>query len=108
MFKSSILRTWVIAFVCCTIVAAVVYGLMIPGRGNSFEDGMAYFLLPGISLYTLLNGSLLFGGGFGEAGNFFVIGLSSALAWSLVAVLAVQGFSRLRRTKGGAKGGTLG
>jgi len=95
IFKSSFLRTWVIAAVCCAIAAALVYGMMPPERGNGFEEDVAYFLFPGVALYVLLNGSLLFGGGFGDIGNFLIIGLSSALTWSLVVVLVVQGISWL-------------
>jgi hypothetical protein len=100
VFNNSILRTWVIAMVCCTLVATVVYGMMTPERGNGFEQGVAYFLFPGVALYSLLNGSLLFGGGFGNTGDFLIIGLSSALVWSFVVVLVVQGFSWLRHRHG--------
>ena len=95
IFNSSILRTWVIAAVCCTIIAIFVYGMMPPERGNSFEQGVAYFLFPGVALYVLLNGSLLFGGGLGDVGTFLIIGLSSGIAWSLVVVLLMQGISWL-------------
>lgn len=95
ILNNTILRTWIIAAICCTIVATFVYNMMPPERGNSFEQGVAYFLFPGVALYTLLNGSLLFGSGFGKVGNFLVIGLSSGIAWSFVVVLLVQGISWL-------------
>ena len=95
LFNSSFLRTWVTAAVCCTIIAALVYGILPPQRGNDFEQGVAYFFFPGVGLYALLNGSLLFGGGFADIGNFLLIGLSSVLAWSLVVVLVVHGSSWL-------------
>ena len=95
LFNSSNLRTWVIAAVCCTIVAALVYDMMPPEPGNSLEQGVAFFLYPGVALYVLLNGSLLFGGGFGNISDFLIIGLFSAFAWSLVVLLVVQSISWL-------------
>jgi len=94
-FNSSFLRTWVIAAICCTIVTALVYGMMPPERSNGFEQIVAHLLFPGVALYVLLNGSLFFGSSFGSIGNFLIIGLSSALAWSLVVALVVQGISWL-------------
>ena len=46
---------------------------------------LSWLLWPGVWLYVLVNGSLLFEGGFGDFGNFLVVALGSALFWSLLA-----------------------
>ncbi|MFA7382401.1 MAG: hypothetical protein WC001_03040 [Desulfurivibrionaceae bacterium] len=98
--NSSIMRTWVIAAVCCTIIATLVYGMMPPEQGNHFAQGAAYFLFPGVAFYVFLNGSLNFGRGFGIIGDFLIIGLGSALAWTVAVVIVAQGFSWLRQRPG--------
>jgi hypothetical protein len=96
MTSRSILRTWVIAAACCTLVAALIYAMMPMNSTIDFRNGIAYFLIPGIAAYTLLNGSLLFGSGFGSAGNFLVIVVGSGLAWSFGIALVVQAVLWLR------------
>ena len=95
MFNKTILRTWAVAAVCCTITAIFVYAMMPPESGSGFQQIIAYFLLPGVALYVLLNGSLLFGGGLGDVGNFLIIGLGSALAWSIAILFVVRWISWL-------------
>ena len=50
---------------------------------------LTWFLWPGVRLYTILNASLLFGGGFGQIGDFLLIAAGSALAWSLLIALII-------------------
>ncbi len=96
----SVLRAWGVAAGCCTLVAALIYG-MLPMDGTlNFSHGLEYFLFPGVAAYTLLNGSLLFGGGFGDICNFFIIVLGSALAWSFVIALLGQALLWIRHHRG--------
>ena len=46
-------------------------------------------LLPGVGLYVLLNGSLLFGSGLGRVGEFVVFVVGSAVAWASLLSLLV-------------------
>ncbi len=52
-----------------------------PAAGSP-TTALSYILLPGFALYTALNGSLLFGSGFGRAGDYIVIAIGSAAAWA--------------------------
>jgi hypothetical protein len=66
----------------------------------TIESPFSWVFLPGIGLYVLLNGTLLFGGGFGKFGDFLVIGVGSAFAWSIPAAAffaAVAWMARRRR-----------
>jgi hypothetical protein len=82
----SFMATWVLSFAGCFSLAVISYGLA--QSGSPLRIYFSYVLLPGVGLYTLLNGSLLFGSGFGAVGNFLIVGLGSAVVWSLaVAVL---------------------
>lgn len=45
---------------------------------------LSWGLLPGVALYAVLNGSALFGAGFGKIGNFAIIAAGSAAAWTLL------------------------
>jgi hypothetical protein len=86
MRLKNLLTVWVLAFGFFSILASILYILapLINGPGKVFS----YVLWPGVSLYSLLNGSLLFGGGFGQSGNFVVIALGAAAVWaSLTALL---------------------
>ena len=96
MYNKSILHAWVIGVICCTIIAALVYAMMPPEEGNFFQRSVSYFLWPGFALWVQLNGSLLFGVGFGKIGDFFVIALGSALAWSIQIFFVVRGIVWLR------------
>lgn len=72
---------WVQSFAVFSLLAAVAYALP-PGRAAS------PILIPGVGLYVVLNGSLLFGSGFGGPGDCLVIVFGSAAVWaSLFAVL---------------------
>ncbi len=48
-------------------------------------------LIPGVGLYVVLNGSLLFGSGFGRVGDGLVIVFGSAAGWAslFVALLLI-------------------
>jgi hypothetical protein len=96
----SVLRAWIVAAVSCALVAALIYGMLPMDGAIGFKHGLEYFLFPGVAAYTLLNGSLLFGGGFWDIGNFLIIVLGSALAWSLVIVLMGQVLLWIRHHRG--------
>ena len=95
MLNRPFLHTWVVGVVCCTIIAALVYAMMPPEQGSFFQQSISWFLLPGVALYVQLNGSLLFGGGFGNIGDFLIIAMGSALAWSIPVPFVVRGISWL-------------
>ena len=90
MSVRSVLHSWFVINIYCTITAVLVYAMMPAESGSLFQQIITGFLYPGTVLYVLLNGSLLFGGGFGKFGDFLVIGMSSALTWSLVILFAVR------------------
>ena len=73
-------------FTALALLTSSVYALM-PIAG-AFETALSYTLLPGVALYTALNGSTLFGAGFGRIGNYLVIALCSALAWTVLVGIA--------------------
>lgn len=95
MFNKPFLHIWVVGVLCCTLSAALVYTMMPPERGSFFQQVISWFLLPGVALYVQLNGSLLFGGGFGKIGNFIIIAMGSALTWSIPIPFVVRGISWL-------------
>ncbi len=75
---------WAQSFAAFSLLASVAYALP-PGRAAS------PILIPGVGLYVVLNGSLLFGRGFGGLGNCLVIVVGSAAAWAslFVALLLI-------------------
>lgn len=73
---------WLLAFCVLSAFASVAYALT--------PSVLSFVLWPGVGLYTLLNGSLLFGGGFGTIGNYLVIALGSAVAWASLLVLVMR------------------
>jgi hypothetical protein len=79
------LTVWVFAFGFFAILASISYVLA------PFDGGLGHaiscVLWPGIGLYSLFNGSLLFGGGFGRVGSFVVVALGAAAAWASLAAL---------------------
>ena len=77
------------------LVASVVYALM-PLEGP-IGVLLSYVLLPGVAMYANLNGSLLFGAGLGDFGNFFVIALGSAAVWAVLVVALVACAAALAR-----------
>lgn len=81
---------WGWVFVGCFILATLAYATA-PSAGST---AVSYVLWPGVVLYAALNGSLLFGAGFGTVGNFLFIAAGSALAWSLVFGLLVLAWLR--------------
>lgn len=66
---------WAQSFAAFSLIASVAYALP-PGRATS------PILVPGVGLYVVLNGSLLFGGDFGRVGDCLVIVFGSALVWA--------------------------
>lgn len=73
---------WALSFICCFALATLSYFSI---QGNTeLRPVLSWMLWPGVWLYGLLNGSLFFGGGFGDLGNFLVVGIGSALVWSLL------------------------
>jgi hypothetical protein len=96
MFDSSFLRAWVIGFGCCAIVASTLYFSPFsetPSSGSPF----AWLLWPGVFLWVQLNGGgFLFAPGFGDVGDFAVMALGSALAWSIPIPFVAKLVSRVR------------
>ncbi|MGH8703161.1 MAG: hypothetical protein ACREVR_18570 [Burkholderiales bacterium] len=90
MPQNQLFRNWAVVGLSCAIVSSVVYALVLQPRGGALENSMAWLLFPGIALYAQLNGSLLFGGGFGSLGDYLVIALGSALAWSAPIVVLIR------------------
>ena len=86
---------WVLVFAGCFASAALVY-VLAPATGG--YGLLSWLLWPGIGLYTLLNGSLLFGGGFGQLGDFFLVTAGSAVTWSLLVAPVVFLGVRIRRS----------
>ena len=96
IFNKPILYSWIIGVVCCVIISTIVYAMMPAKPGNSFQLAISGFLLPGFFLWVQMNGSLLFGSGFGKVGDFLIIALGSALAWSAFIPFITYGILWLR------------
>lgn len=94
----SFLVTWCLIFACCFVLAAAAYAFS-PSAGSGWA-ALSYVLWPGVGLYTALNGSLLFGGGFGKVGNFLLIAAGSAFAWSFVMGLLMLAWRRHSKALG--------
>jgi len=97
MFDRSFLRTWLIGFGCCAIVASILY--FSPFSDSPFYEswGISWFMWPGFFLWVQLNGGgFLFASGFGFAADFALIALGSALAWSIPIALVAKAVSRAR------------
>lgn len=97
--RRALIRVWTISLVASTVVAAIVYAVIAPWAGSPLQRGVVWILWPGIALWVQLNGSLLFGAGYGAIGDFLVIVLTSALAWSIPIALVAWGVSRLRQRR---------
>jgi hypothetical protein len=97
--RRALIRVWVISLIASAVVAAIVYAVIAPWVGSPLQRGVGWFLWPGIALWVQLNGSLLFGAGYGAIGDFLVIVLASALAWSIPIAFVVWGVSRLRQRR---------
>ena len=95
MLTRSSLAVWLLIFIGCLSLAVVSYGLA--QSDGPLRTHSAYVLWPGVGLYTLLNGSLLFGGGFGALGNFLLVSLGSAVAWSLLIAVLFGAWVRVLR-----------
>jgi hypothetical protein len=92
----ALLATWAVAFTVFAAIAAVAYALQPASAG--FGQGLSHVLAPGASLYVFLNGSLLFGGGFGRSGNALVFVVGSAAVWAtalLAGILLVRAVASL-------------
>lgn len=81
------------AIACCLSSASYVLTLYLP---QSYRAYVAWPLFPGVAAYSIINGSLLFGNGFGKLGNMAVIVLCSATIWAFVVyyLLVRQWFKR--------------
>ena len=75
---------WAQSFAAFSLLAALAYALP-QGRAAS------PILIPGVGLSVVLNGSLLFGSGFGRVGDCLVIVFGSAAGWAslFVALLLI-------------------
>lgn len=85
---------------------ALVFGvcvlsyLLAPVVPTGHRDWVALPLYPGVSVYSAVNGSLLFGAGFGQVGNLLLIVGCSGLFWlGLLAAMVA-----LLRGRAGSKG----
>lgn len=84
---------------------ALVFGVCVlshvlaPVVPTGYRDWVALPLYPGVALYSAVNGSLLFGAGFGQVGNLLLIGGCSGLFW-----LALLSALVLLRSRSGSKG----
>ena len=85
-FKA-LVSIWAVVFAAVAAVGAVVYAQLPALTGPGLW--LSPVLGPGVALYDVLNGSLLFGSGFGRLGNFAVFVLGSAVAWASVLVVLV-------------------
>ena len=92
-----LLTVWALVFGLFAILASISYVLapLKDGLGNV----ISYILWPGVGLYSLFNGSLLFGDGFGQIGNFVVIALGSAAAWASLAALLLPIVASIARAR---------
>lgn len=73
---------WTLAFALFTVLGAITYARVLSHDGSS--HWLLPVLTPGFGLYVLLVGSLLFGRGFGQAGDAAVFVGGSAAAWARV------------------------
>ena len=73
---------WTLAFALFTVLGAITYARVLSHDGSS--HWLLPVLTPGFGLYVLLVGSLLFGRGFGQAGDAAVYVGGSAAAWARV------------------------
>jgi hypothetical protein len=90
--SKSLALIWAFAFAGCFAMTGFATSAGINARY------LAWLLWPGVALYAVFNGSLLFGGGFGDVGNFLIITVASAFAWSLLVAAAVVLAVRLGRS----------
>lgn len=83
------LKLFLLVFALATCACSLSYALahVVPA---GFRDYVAWPLLPGVALYAVANGSLAFGSGFDQLGNFVLIVLGSALAWAGLFTLGVH------------------
>lgn len=87
----SIWKLFLLALALASCVCSLSYALAHVSPVE-FRDFVAWPLLPGVALYAVANGSLVFGSGFGQVGSFVLIVFGSALAWaSLFAVFGHVG-----------------
>lgn len=96
MRSRNFLTVWILAFGFSAILASILY-VLAPLNGG-LGRGLSWVLWPGIGLYTFFNGSLLFGGGFGDVGNCAVIALGAAVAWASLATLLLPIVVSIART----------
>jgi hypothetical protein len=102
MDHQSLLRIWAIGAFCCTIIALFAYALMPPAKDSFLQSTIIWFVWPGVALWSLLGGSLFGSGGFGKLGDFVIIVLGSAFAWSIPVLLFTRGVAHLRQRRRGA------
>lgn len=60
---------------------------------------LSWGLLPGVALYTVLNGSVLFGAGFGKLGSFAIIAFGSAATWTVLFCALLALIARLNASR---------
>lgn len=81
--RKALVRCGVGALLLGLAVSTIAYVLVSPEFGHGNESALAWLLWPGVWLYIQLNGSLVFGGGFGTCGNAAIFIVGSGIAWSV-------------------------
>lgn len=86
MGRQSIAAIWSLAFAISALLAALAYAGLLSQNGSSHRLLLLPVLTPGAGLYVVLAGSLLFGRGFGRAGEAAVFIGGAAAAWATLLV----------------------
>ncbi len=86
MGRQSIAAIWTLAFSIFALLAALAYAGLLSQNGSSHGLLLLPVLTPGTGLSVVLAGSLLFGRGFGRAGEAAVFIGGSAAAWATLLV----------------------
>jgi len=95
---------WILGFSLFAVIGALVYARLLSHDGSS--HWLLPVLTPGVGLYVFLGGSLLFGRGFGSAGDAAVFIGGSAAVWAsllvgvILLVRVVASTLRAKRHKG--------
>jgi hypothetical protein len=91
--QTSWLKSLLLAFAVALCVCSLSYALA-SSVSMAYRDFVAWPLLPGVVVYAIANGSLLFPSGHGVLGSFATVVPCSALAWAMVFTVVRLGFRR--------------
>ncbi len=81
--QTSWFKTLLFAFALVLCVCSSSYAL-VSSVSMAYRDLIAWPLLPGVVVYAIANGSLLFPSGHGVLRSFAIVVPCSALAWAMV------------------------